>query len=224
MLDRYGSSWTLNYALYNALIEIKFSIKVVKEVVRLYIISINKLVCSPCKINEVSQRASLIFSSSGPVKAKMQIVFQLKLPILLIPIVLFSPFVYGVNNLTYVFISGWPQSGTSLLQQIFSECSVFSTMISKCLQLNGKKCLNWNNEGQWILKAPSPLQPGVMCPLSKPLNDSEISSIRSQVGDGRWEMGEVRCIFSLPIDKIYSGNSTGRLKNDFTSRNRLSPC
>ena len=54
----------------------------------------------------------------------------------------------------FLFISGWPQSGTSLLQQILSISPASSTLIEKCSQhiKGGSKCMNWNYEGQWALK------------------------------------------------------------------------
>ena len=56
-----------------------------------------------------------------------------------------------------------------------------STMIEKCANIYGKRCTNWNNEGQWMLKVPSPLQAGIMCPLENPLTSTETASIRTQV-------------------------------------------
>ena len=85
------------------------------------------------------------------------------------------------QNKTLIFLSGWPQSGTSLLQQILEEAKFMSTMIEKCTKIYGKRCTNWNNEGQWMLKVPSPLQAGIMCPLENPLTSTEIASIQTQV-------------------------------------------
>lgn len=85
------------------------------------------------------------------------------------------------RNKTFVFLSGWPQSGTSLLQQIMEEAKFASTMIQKCSRVYGKKCTNWNNEGQWLLKQPTALAAGVMCPLQDTLNSTHIQSIRDQV-------------------------------------------
>jgi hypothetical protein len=53
----------------------------------------------------------------------------------------------------YLFISGFPQSGTSLIHQILSLTPHVRTMVKKCNEIIGKKCLNWNHEGQWLLKA-----------------------------------------------------------------------
>lgn len=53
----------------------------------------------------------------------------------------------------FLFISGWPQSGTSLLQQILSVSPASSTLIDKCSQfIKRSSCVNWNYEGQWALK------------------------------------------------------------------------
>ena len=72
------------------------------------------------------------------------------------------------GNKTMLFVSGWPQSGTSLVQQILTVTPGMSTMVSKCRLVHGNKCDNWNNEGQWLAERSnevSPyLQPGKMCP------------------------------------------------------------
>ena len=53
----------------------------------------------------------------------------------------------------FLFISGWPQSGTSLIQQILSISPASSTLIEKCSQhITRSNCVNWNYEGQWALK------------------------------------------------------------------------
>lgn len=52
------------------------------------------------------------------------------------------------SNSTMLFISGWPQSGTSLLNQIVSLSPYLSTMVKKCNEIHGKPCKNWNHEGQ----------------------------------------------------------------------------
>lgn len=84
------------------------------------------------------------------------------------------------SHRTLIFVGGWPQSGTSLIQQILTVSPSFSTMVKRCHAELGQKCLNWNNEGQWLLgQAPLfPSQdklrllankiilPGAMCPLS----------------------------------------------------------
>ena len=76
----------------------------------------------------------------------------------------------------FLFISGWPQSGTSLMQQIFTVAPQTSTMVQKCSDIiSSGKCLDWNFEGQWILSyfggsvkgvqsnATSLMNPGSMC-------------------------------------------------------------
>ena len=85
------------------------------------------------------------------------------------------------HNQTFVFVSGWPQSGTSLVQQILTVAPAFATMVQKCVSLLGnKKCVNWNHEGQWLASAQNninaknapgtfslfkkAMQPGAMCP------------------------------------------------------------
>ncbi len=73
------------------------------------------------------------------------------------------------SDKTMLFVSGWPQSGTSLLQQMLTVTPGMSTMVEKCKSMHGSRCLNWNNEGQWLIER-SPeitpyLQPGKMCPI-----------------------------------------------------------
>lgn len=58
-----------------------------------------------------------------------------------------------MSDHNFLFISGWPQSGTSLMQQIFAVSPQTSTMIDRCTeQIPGRKCLDWNYEGQWLLR------------------------------------------------------------------------
>ena len=89
------------------------------------------------------------------------------------------------QNRTLVFVSGWPQSGTSLIQQLLTVTPHVSTMVQRCAEvLDRKKCINWNNEGQWLLGqgplsaaddkfrhlANKALMPGAMCPSSAAMN------------------------------------------------------
>ena len=47
---------------------------------------------------------------------------------------------------SYIFVSGWPQSGTSLLQQMFTVTPNVSTMVDNCNKYMGNKCINVNHE------------------------------------------------------------------------------
>jgi hypothetical protein len=71
-----------------------------------------------------------------------------------------------VKNHSFVFVSGWPQSGTSFVHQIFTMHPQMSTMVEKCESILGKRCINWNHEGQWLIpgKSRAVLNSGVMCP------------------------------------------------------------
>lgn len=93
----------------------------------------------------------------------------------------------------FLFISGWPQSGTSLMQQIFTVAPHTSTMVQRCSEkISGGKCLDWNFEGQWILKfsegaknsakstASSLMNPGSIC-QSHLLTEPGISSISNVI-------------------------------------------
>lgn len=92
----------------------------------------------------------------------------------------------------FLFISGWPQSGTSLMQQIFAVSPRTSTMIDKCTeQIPGRHCLDWNYEGQWLLRyQPEParlvnsnasnlINAGSMCEAVYPTQESQEVSIIS---------------------------------------------
>jgi hypothetical protein len=94
-----------------------------------------------------------------------------------------------IRNHSFLFISGWPQSGTSLMQQMFTVAPETSTMVEKCKSLiPGNKCLDWNYEGQWALKfltlneegdtSPSValLNPGTMCESTFPRPQSKYAS------------------------------------------------
>lgn len=94
-----------------------------------------------------------------------------------------------ISNHNFLFISGWPQSGTSLMQQMFTVAPDTSTMVEKCkVLIPGNKCLDWNFEGQWALKfltldeygeiSPSTalLNPGTMCESTFPRPQSKYAS------------------------------------------------
>ena len=57
-----------------------------------------------------------------------------------------------VANHSFVFVSGWPQSGTSLVHQVLNAHDGVGSMIRMCEQILGeKRCVSFNHEGQWIL-------------------------------------------------------------------------
>jgi hypothetical protein len=74
-----------------------------------------------------------------------------------------------VSNHTFVFIGGWPQSGTSFIHQLLSQnTKLTSSMIQLCERILGaKRCQSWNHEGQWILegKLRSVISSGNVCPV-----------------------------------------------------------
>ena len=87
-------------------------------------------------------------------------------------------------NHSFVFLTGWPQSGTSLVQQFMSACSDISTMMQKCEDKLGKRCVSWNHEGQWLLPGKTRLffNSGAMCPLtSHALTQDQRSTILREV-------------------------------------------
>jgi hypothetical protein len=61
------------------------------------------------------------------------------------------------RRFNFIFISGFPQSGTSLLQQMITASPPVSTMVGNCervLGMKGNRCQRWNHEGQWLLRTP----------------------------------------------------------------------
>ena len=59
-------------------------------------------------------------------------------------------------------------------------------MMQKCLEKIGKRCENWNFEGQWILQAPErkSLQSGMICPVvnaSSNIRESIVNQVRFQL-------------------------------------------
>lgn len=71
----------------------------------------------------------------------------------------------------FLFISGWPQSGTSLMQQIFTITPRVSTMVEKCGKLIPKGCLEWNFEGQWIISSQAGISRGAPSNASILINE-----------------------------------------------------
>ena len=96
------------------------------------------------------------------------------------------------SNHTIMFISGIPQSGTSLLQQIFAVTPMASTMVDKCFEKHGSKCANWNNEGQWLLgwgqtplskQASDLLNVGSICLANSSSRGGDESEVRAFIRD-----------------------------------------
>lgn len=85
-------------------------------------------------------------------------------------------------NHSYAFISGWAQSGTSFVHQILDQHALVSSMIQQCEVKLGKRCVNWNHEGQWILKGSTRLKfkSGFVC-LIDSWDESTSHSIRTEV-------------------------------------------
>ena len=86
-----------------------------------------------------------------------------------------------LSNRTYFFISGFPQSGTSLIHQMMKFTPNVKTMFNKCDLIHGSKnCMRWNYEGQWIFVNKSKsfsqvFKPGVNIPCNDTLITPEIS-------------------------------------------------
>jgi hypothetical protein len=46
-----------------------------------------------------------------------------------------------IQNHHFIFVSGWPQSGTSFVQQIFNFHPLASTMMEQCDRIKGVRLL-----------------------------------------------------------------------------------
>ncbi len=88
-----------------------------------------------------------------------------------------------VKNRSFIFISGWPQSGTSFLHQVFTLNPLISSMVENCEKVFGKRCINWNHEGQWLIPkhARNTLNSGVMCPHDGNITQSDAYALLSEV-------------------------------------------
>jgi hypothetical protein len=87
------------------------------------------------------------------------------------------------NNRTVVFIAGWPQSGTSMIHKFLSMHPKIGTMMEKCQEKHGKRCENWNFEGQWLLSNATLrqlLHSGATCPVHH-LDDNFQQSLFEEV-------------------------------------------
>lgn len=86
-------------------------------------------------------------------------------------ILLFVCIASAHSHPSFVFVSGWPQSGTSLVQQILTATPNISTMVAGCHEVHGAKCINFNHEGQWLLgkshQVKEYFHPGEACPIQK---------------------------------------------------------
>ena len=96
---------------------------------------------------------------------------------------------FFVNIRSFIFISGWPQSGTSFLHQVFTLNPMISSMVENCEKILGKRCINWNHEGQWLIPghARNVLNSGVMCPHDGNITQTEAYALLSEVSKQiRW--------------------------------------
>ena len=95
-------------------------------------------------------------------------------------------------NKTYLFLSGSPQSGTSLLHNFMEATSGVKSMHAGCSVLySASACSRWNHEGQWMLPRSDVIskwfRPGKMCRISdSPLQTEELEALRSNVV-GVWQ-------------------------------------
>ena len=88
---------------------------------------------------------------------------------------------FEVNNATFVLVSGFPQSGTTLVTRILAALGDVTSMNDRCDALDGKDhCHRFNYEGQWLLGASGRaiMQPGSMCP---PLPSAPVEALREDM-------------------------------------------
>lgn len=103
---------------------------------------------------------------------------------------------YGISNHTYFFISGFPQSGTSLIHQMMKFTPNVKTMFHKCDLTHGSKnCMRWNYEGQWIFVNKSKsfsqiFKPGVNIPCNHTLITPEISQYILKGWNYFWDIND----------------------------------
>lgn len=91
---------------------------------------------------------------------------------------------FQISNASFIFISGYPQSGTSFMNQIFEVSPIDSTMVSGCIKRYPNNyhplCARVNAEGQWmktkLYPKISPLMlPGALLPVT--LNPTKLAQI-----------------------------------------------
>lgn len=125
------------------------------------------------------------------------------------------PLATSTTSKTIVFIAGWPQSGTSMLHKFLSLHPGVSTMMERCVQRHGKKCENWNYEGQWLLSNSTlrqQLHSGSTCPVTKLPHDVQ-DAIFGEVSLAYLEL-------SIGADRVVcSGMRCGMHQSLFTSKN-----
>lgn len=99
---------------------------------------------------------------------------------ILLALIHHNTFAYVANH-TFVFITGWPQSGTSFVHQLLAQHqSLVSSMISLCeKQLGAKRCQSWNHEGQWMIdgKLRELIDAGNVCPVIQIADESKRRAI-----------------------------------------------
>ncbi len=126
-----------------------------------------------------------------------------------------------ISNHSLIFIAGWPQSGTSLIQEFITTSPVVSTMTQKCEEILGKRCINWNHEGQWLLRGTTRqfFNSGAMCAsdphgITAAQRDTVLTEVLRNTSQHVYYLFTfTHCV--IPV----SGNSSGHWTNRIWPRN-----
>mmetsp|Transcript_15216 Transcript_15216/g.22884 ORF Transcript_15216/g.22884 Transcript_15216/m.22884 type:complete len:289 (+) Transcript_15216:37-903(+) len=104
-----------------------------------------------------------------------------------------------LSNHTFVDISGWPHSGTSVVHEIFKYVTDASTFFPTC----GEQCRRFNYEGQWKLseKVSKVYRPGVYCSLRRSHQVDSYSSLVSEWSQ-LWDMNKSMLVQKSPADLL----------------------
>jgi hypothetical protein len=90
-----------------------------------------------------------------------------------------------VSNHSFIFVTGWPQSGTSFIHQLLSQNQQsISSMIKLCEKILGsRRCQSWNHEGQWMIdgKLRDVIDAGNICPVESISDESKKQAILTQL-------------------------------------------
>jgi hypothetical protein len=78
-------------------------------------------------------------------------------------------------------------------------------MVEKCDLILGKRCTNWNHEGQWLIPGPARnlLNSGGMCPNTGGLTTAEMSSITSEVGFNVFFSSSQHCVSLSKTPRLF---------------------
>lgn len=89
--------------------------------------------------------------------------------------------VINYGNSTIVHVSGYPQSGTTIMTAILGALEGIRTMKGGCDGVHGAAhCKRFNYEGQWLLRDTAAYRSGGMCAM-EPSSDAQSKSIEQDI-------------------------------------------